>query len=416
MGVLDVLRTQWQERVDQLTTMQQTAASENRDLNDGEKQNADVIRSEVEALASRIESQAGLERGIAATQAALATIPAGGPADQPRPGNHLVRTTGRAENADEIVRSTWPTPGDYMHDIIQGHQGDTNARERIQRALQNEVIGDVPGLVPEPIVGALINIIDASRPVVASLRSYPMPQYGSSFTRPKVTQHTQVGPQSAQKTELPSRKFLVNPLNVTKQTLGGAIDVAFQVIDWTNPSALNAITDDLADQYALQTEALACAVIEAAGDVTTDITSSQETFIADLYEAAAAVYAGCGRLPDTVYASVDVWALLGGMVDTTGRPLFGNLSPSNSPGTYSGITAFGGAPLNAKLVVSPQFTTQTLIVAASQFAEVYEDRRGALRVVEPKLLGWEIAYYGYFASIATIPEAFVNVAPPPIIP
>jgi HK97 family phage major capsid protein len=397
--------------------MQQTAASENRDLNEGEQQNAAVIRGEVEALASRIESQSSLERGIAATQAALATIPAGGTETQPKPGMPaIVRTTGRHEDAAEIVRSMWPTPGDYMHDIIHAHQGDHDARERIQRALQNEVIGDVPGLVPEPIVGTVINIIDASRPVVASMRSYPMPQYGSSFTRPKVTQHTQVGPQAAQKTELPSRKFLVNPLNVTKQTLGGAIDVAFQVIDWTNPSALNAITDDLADQYAIQTEALACAVIEAAGDVTPDVVSSADTFIADLYTAAAQVYAGCGRLPDTVYASVDVWALLGGLVDTTGRPLFGNLSPSNSPGTYGGITSFAGSPLNARLVVSPAFTTETLIVAASQFAEVYEDRRGALRVVEPKLLGWEIAYYGYFASLATIPEAFVNVAPPPIIP
>ena len=130
MGVLDMLRTQWQERVDQLNTMQQTAASENRDLNEGEQQNAAVIRGEVEALASRIESQSSLERGIAATQAALATIPAGGTETQPKPGMPaIVRTTGRHEDAAEIVRSMWPTPGDYMHDIIHAHQGDHDARD-----------------------------------------------------------------------------------------------------------------------------------------------------------------------------------------------------------------------------------------------------------------------------------------------
>jgi hypothetical protein len=64
------------------------------------------------------------------------------------------------------------------------------------------------------------------------------------------------------------------------------------------------------------------------------------------------------------------------------------------------------------LVVSPGFPAGTCIVGASQFAEVYEDRRGALRVVEPKLLGWEIAYYGYFAGIVTEATAFAAVTPP----
>ena len=216
--------------------------------------------------------------------------------------------------------------------------------------------------------------------------------------------------QTTQKTELPSRKFLVDPIPVTKQTLGGAIDVAFQVIDWTSPSALNAITDDLADQYAIQTEDLAATMIEVAAKTTNaantvPITADQE--IAGFYAAAGKVYQGCNRLPDTVYASVDEWVWLGSLLDGDGRPLFPNLAPMNAPGTMGGITTFSGGPLGARLVVSPQFAADTLVVAASSFAETYEDRRGALRVVEPKLLGWEIAYYGYFAGVVTVPAAFV---------
>ena len=75
----------------------------------------------------------------------------------------------KVTNADEqLLRSQWPTPGDYMHDIIHANQGDLAAQQRVQRALQNSVTGDMPGIVPEPIVGDVINIIDASRPLVTA--------------------------------------------------------------------------------------------------------------------------------------------------------------------------------------------------------------------------------------------------------
>jgi HK97 family phage major capsid protein len=316
---------------------------------------------------------------------------------------------------DELVRSYWPTAGDYMHDVIHSHQGDMAAREKIARAIQNSITADVPGIVPTPIVGDIVNIIDASRPIVSALRTYAMPQYGSSFTRPKVMQHTQVGEQTAQKTELASRKFLVNPLTVNKMTLGGAIDVAFQVIDWTSPSALNAISTDLADQYAIQTEAVAGALIIAAATANTNkitvATADASDVIAGIAQGAAAVYAGCKRFPDMIIVSPDVWALLAGMTDTTGRPILNAGSPTNSAGGMS-LNTHTGSVLGLPLVVSPALPANTSIIACSAYAEVYEDRRGSLRVVEPKLLGWEIAYYGYFAGIVTENTAFVDIGLP----
>lgn len=410
-GTLDILRSRWQENVDQLTALRDRATNENRELTEAEQANEQLLRSAVSSYTERIAGQAELETSIGATQTLLRSLPVHQPpAEVVTPD----RVTGPGEDDARIIRSIWATPGDYMHDVIHSHQGDFEARERIARAIQNNITSDVPGLVPTPIVGDIINIIDASRPIVAALRSYAMPQYGSSFTRPKVVQHTLVGEQTAQKTELPSRKLTVNPITVNKMTLGGAIDVAFQVIDWTSPSALNAISTDLADQYAIQTEAVAASLITAAGtaNVANKVTSvtplDASKVTKAIAQAAANVYAGSKSFPDMIVASPDMWALLAGTSDTTGRPLMLSGAPMNSQGTLR-LTAFTGSVLGLPVVVSPALAPGSLYVVASKFAEVYEDRRGALRVVEPKLLGWEIAYYGYFAGLVTENTAVVQV-------
>lgn len=414
MNTIEVLRSRWDQAVAELTALNERITTEDRDPTEAEAANAEILRTRITSLEAQIKDAGELQASVTRTRDVLAGLP------QPQgsfpvgaPHGQLPHIRAEGTKDVEVVRSIWPTPGDYMADVIDAFKGDMVARERIQRAIQNNITGDVPGLVPEPIVGDIINVIDASRPATASLRGYPMPQYGSSFTRPKVKQHTQVGVQAAQKTELASRAFKVDPLQVQKNTYGGAINVAFQVIDWTNPSALNAITNDLADQYAIETEEATAAVLEAAATANVankvDLTAGAE--IAGFYEAAAAVYGGCKRLPDTIYASVDMWAWLGGLVDAAKRPLLPSVGPSNAAGSMN-ITSRQATPLGANLVVSPAFAPGTLIVAASSFAEVYEDRRGALRVVEPKILGWEIAYYGYFAAIATENTAFVKVTAP----
>jgi hypothetical protein len=40
-----------------------------------------------------------------------------------------------------------------------------------------------------------------------------------------------------------------------------------------------------------------------------------------------------------------------------------------------------------------------MLVMSTASAEVYEDRIGALQVVEPSVLGVQVAYAGYFADV-----------------
>ena len=75
-----------------------------------------------------------------------------------------------------------------------------------------------------------------------------------SWSRPKITQNTQVGVQSAEKTELASRKMTIGKVPVTAKTYGGYVNVSRQDIDWTQPSIMDLVINDLAGQYAIETE------------------------------------------------------------------------------------------------------------------------------------------------------------------
>jgi len=49
--------------------------------------------------------------------------------------------------------------------------------------------------------------------------------------------------------------------------------------------------------------------------------------------------------------------------------------------------------------VSGGMAADTILVASTAAAEVYEDRIGSLQVVEPSVLGVQVAYAGYFAAL-----------------
>ena len=58
--------------------------------------------------------------------------------------------------------------------------------------------------------------------------------------------------------------MIIGEVTGTSQTFGGYVNVSRQLIDFSNPSAMDLIISDLAQQYALQTENDACDTFLAA--------------------------------------------------------------------------------------------------------------------------------------------------------
>jgi hypothetical protein len=301
--------------------------------------------------------------------------------------------------------------GEYAIDMWQAGLGQPEARHRIEtynRAASHNTTANIAGLLPTPILGPVLNFIDAVRPVVTALGPRQLP--GTGFSRPKVTVHTAVAAQSAEKAELTSQAMTITKMTVTPVTLGGYVNVSRQAIDWSQPQVMDIIIQDLAAQYAILSEATAVQAFYTAGTAATVSipgTPTADNVAAAFWAAAGQVYTatkGQGRL--IAAASPDVLGSLGG--------LFAPINPidTQSSGFTAGtfgqgmLGAIGGIPV---YVTSGFGATKRLMIMSTAAAEVYEDRIGSLQVVEPSVLGVQVAYAGYFADLVTEPGGIVKV-------
>lgn len=275
------------------------------------------------------------------------------------------------------------------------------------QARVTQVTADTPGILPVPIIGEVMSDVDAARPFCESLGIKPLAFAGETFKRPLVTQHSAVGKQTTQATTtgMGSQKLVIGSVTFTKETWGGYLDVSRQDIDWTSPAAWDAILNDLQEQYALQTENAAADAFAAAVTATTEVAGTGDqplsAWITALYAAASAAYTGAGRLPDTIWQSLDMWSLLGPKIES-------QLSTNTPPG-QTAVGSFVGELLKLPRVVVPSFPNGTLIIGAKRWTEVYEERIGLLTAVLPSVLGVQVAYGGYVAFNTLKAAAFNKV-------
>lgn len=425
------------ERRDVLAFIERTLEAANtagRDLSETEEQSLTQSRDRVQALdrqltpmrefaslrdahresgssfrATGAPSPAGGQSGPAGGQSAAAHVA------HTQPRAHEYRTVGEVlADAARATAREQDIPEQMRNVAAQRLEGAglTVAGGTLQRA--DQTTADTPGILPENIVGQLINDVDAARPFMSSLGVKPLGGIpGKTFHRPVVTQSTQVGEQtSGEKTALASRKMVIGDVDFTKRTFGGWVNISRQDIDWTSPSAWDAVIGDLQEQYAVETEN--ASADDFATSVTATVTLGSSTsfgamttdeLLVALFAAASATYGVAKRLPDTIWASLDMWAILG--------PKLASLRASGSGvgvGNAS-LQSFVGNLMGINEVVVPAFTTGTLILGNSNRVEVYEDRIGLLSVVEPKILGVEVAYGGYIANGTLKAGAFRKIVP-----
>jgi HK97 family phage major capsid protein len=314
---------------------------------------------------------------------------------------------GRERHRPENVQ--YRSAGAYAIDMWRAGLGNSDARERLEmfnRAAAHQTTGDNPGLLPEQILGPVINFVDETRPLTNALGPRQLPS--GSWSRPQVTQHTNVAAQAGEKTELVSRKMVINKIPVTATTYGGYVNVSRQDIDWTQPSAMDIIIDDLAGYYAQVTEAALGTAVVAAATAGADLpaTPSGGDVAGALWAAAAAVFTatkGQGRL--IVAAPPSMLALVG--------PLFAPVNPSDAHSSGFSAGQFGTGVMGAisaiQVVVSGGMAADEMCVLSTAAVEVYEDRIGALQVVEPSVLGVQVAYAGYYAPLVIEGDGIIKI-------
>jgi len=396
---------------------------EGRDLTDAEQAVLNHTRDRIQELDNQIKPLEDYERVKEQHRTTVQQLP------QPEPSRLPERVAAQPRRLDGIEGVPhYGSPGAFVVDylraagIMQRGQVDPEALARVQQArvVADQKTSDITGILPTPIVGTVVNLIDANRPFISSLGGAKAMEGipGTTFSRPKITQHTTVGVQSGEKTQLPSQKMTIAPVNFTKSTYGGTVDISRQSIDWSSPSAWDILIRDLANVYSVQTETAASAAFKAAATATpvAVATNDLKGWTLALYTAGMHSYQAGFMMPDRIWCSLDVWAALGSLVDVARVVLPQNvMDEMGAPGT-STLADFRGDLLGLPRIVVPTFAAGTCIVGPSSLYEVYEEVIGLLSVIEPSILGVQVAYGGYVAWGTLAANAFVPLTAPAGMP
>jgi HK97 family phage major capsid protein len=283
----------------------------------------------------------------------------------------------------------------YALDRWKAAIGNDEAMQRLElyeRAAAHQTTSDNPGIIPEPLLQPVLDYVDYARPICGVFG--PQPLTGSGFVS-HVTQHTSVAKQTAEKTELASRKMIITKTPIDADTFGGYVNVSRQNIDWSNPNALDTVINDLAGQYSIETEEEAGTVLYAGATAGPTLPAAPTTA-----EVAAAVWAAAGQAYGATYGlgrlfvafSPDMLGLIG--------PLFPNVNPQNASSPGFSAADFGsgavGSVSGISFVMTAGLDAGQIVAINTASANLYEDRVGALQVVEPSVLGVQVAYAGYF--------------------
>lgn len=338
----------------------------------------------------------------------------------------LVRAhlTGSAPGVDtENGQTKYRTFGAYARDqlivmkpeianIAGGREVLEAAKERIQRLQrtpENTTSSDVAGLIPNDYLTQILDVIDASRPVVSSARRVGLNRGKLSY--PRITQRPNVLLQASEKTEGGTQNMTVEMVDMTAQTFIGAGDLSWQAMEWSTPDALDLWFSLQAEAYAQKTEGTACAVLTAAaGTIATTISGgtadTYDKWLAAVLAGANAVYTNTRAMADTIWMSPDMFFAAAALTSTANAQLItaGNLN----------LGSLGGSLAGLRVVVSAGFGTSIAIVGDSS-AFIVAETPGApvqLRAVEPAIGGLEVGVIGAFAAAAFADARFSQIGAP----
>ena len=405
MSMIDLIHQSIDELRARMQSIEDHAVSEGRDtLNGHEQQTWDELRAEMAAKTARLNDLVG--RHELDAQAGLMVARMSGGA-----GN------GTGSPAQLAGRGDFPyrTPGEYVLAYMRMKHGDSGEAARFTRALADVTTAQTPGLVPPQVTGDVLGTWLGNRPSIDVMTMPDLPPVGMEIQRPHIAQHTDVGPH-VEKAAVASQAFHLDLLKIPVGSWAGGVDVSWELANRSNPGALDLIFNDLAAVYGRKSDEGAFGAMWA--NVTQSVSwDGTAATLASAITAAAVMCATNGEenlFPDTVWLGLDAYAALAGLSDTTGRPMFANLTPANAPGA-AGAPGELSSVYGLRPAIDPYIPPSSFLVGPSDQAEFYETPGAPvqLSVVDVGVAGYNIGVIGMWAAVAVDPASFCKVTFPP---
>jgi len=175
-------------------------------------------------------------------------------------------------------------------------------KPQIAAAAGDELVANVPGLTPVPILGPVFEDINYIAPVLTYFGSRAMPNNGASatFIRPTWTTHVSVGEQTTELTGVSATTGVIASNVITKKTFAGQVSMSVQTMDFTDPAAMGIILNDLAGQYLTSVDNFAADSLLAAASSDGVWDLSATDLMKSIYDAAVTMSSATNFLPTTI--------------------------------------------------------------------------------------------------------------------
>ncbi len=387
--------------------MGEVNAREDTTLSEVEGEHVKMYRERVEAIDAETGSLAtDIERTAEAVKnsSRLRRMMAGseGEVEEGKDGEIVYRTYA-AYARDEILTRGATSP--ECAKIVQqagGEDAVLRARERLNMLkgrVNNTLSSNVGGLIPPQHISQIFQVIDNSRPLVASATKADLER--GTLTYPQVTTRPVVAVQGSEKTEAGNQGMVVDMETTTASVYLGGGDLSWQAINWSTPSALDLWFQLAAADYALKTEVDAATVLRDSAYnhiITTPLSSTPDfaTFMTAVGAGGAKVFAASGRMADTVYMAVDRYWYIFGLTSTP----------------TAVFTTIGGDHVGPLNFVPSRGLDSGLIIVGDSEALLCAETPGApvdLQVVEPAIGGLEVGIIGGFEAVVVDNGAFAEI-------
>jgi hypothetical protein len=286
---------------------------------------------------------------------------------------------------------------------IQGQLGEKQEIERAEQRLDllkrtpaNTLSSNVAGLTPAQHIDQIFQVINTSRPLVASAQHADLVR--GQLTYPSIDTSPVVAVQNTQKTEAGNTGMAVSMVTATASTYLGGGDLSWQAINWSTPNALDLWFRLAAADYALKTEQDAAQAMQHSGfsnNASTTISGTADfaAFMAAVGLGYGEVFANSGRIANTIYMAPDRFGYLLGMTSAAFTQ-------------FTQVSSGAVGPLN--IVVSRGMDAGVIVVGDSDGLLVAETPGAPveLRVVEPAIGGVEVGIIGAFEAVVVDDGAF----------
>jgi HK97 family phage major capsid protein len=402
MGPADAMLADLQDEIERRTALKdglaQAAREAGRDMTDDEFELFTDATKSIDTALNKLGKIADGNRATIESRRKIAEI-----------NEQMAADKGQASRAPVEYRSV----GAYVADMYYAQLGDVDAQQRMtmyNRVAAHQTTTDNPGLLPESIVSPLVNFVEVARPLVSTLGPTDLGSGAWSYAR--VTQHTSVAKQAGEKTELASRKMLITKTPLGADTFGGYVNVSKQDINRTSPAILDMVINDLAEQYAIETEEETASVLwtaATAGPIIPTGPATPSVVAGAIWAAAGQVFAATKGQGRTVVAvSPDMLGLIG--------PIFPPINPTNAYSSgFSLPLGQGdqGSIAGLTVIMSAGLQTGQILVYSTAAAKAFEYKYGNMQVVEPSVWGVQVGYAGDFDAVVIEPAGVVKVAKTP---